>query len=110
MDLFIQMPDNDNNGINNGISDSDNSNGKNKIKVVSLNARSLKTVNSRVNKLVELQNIADTTESQVIAITETWLDDNVSDTETLSNDFTLYRRDRGAKRGGGILPGDTTCC
>ena len=68
-----------------------------------LNARSLKTVNSRCNKLVELQNLADDTDSDVIAITESWLNDTVSDSEILNSNYTLYRRDRADKRGGGIV-------
>jgi hypothetical protein len=39
----------------------------------------------------------------ILAVTETCLNDTVSDSEILSSNFTLYRRDRTGKRGGGIL-------
>ena len=75
----------------------------NSLKVITLNARSLKTVNNRCNKLVELQNVVDNSECDVIAVTETWLNDNVSDCEILNDNYTLYRRDRCGQRGGGVL-------
>ena len=86
---------------------------RNKSKTVSvslLNARSLKTVNSNCNKLVQLQNIASVDDDDIFAITETWLNSNVLDTEILTDELTdeyiIYRRDRehsDASRGGGIL-------
>ena len=78
----------------------------NKISVSLLNARSLKTVNSEYSKLVQLQNIAGINENDVIAVTETWLNDNISDNEILYDDYQIYRRDRQYShnaRGGGIL-------
>ena len=39
----------------------------------------------------------------VVAVTETWLDGSVYDTEILSsNDFSIYRNDRN-RHGGGIM-------
>ena len=41
------------------------------------------------------------------AITETWLNDDISDCELLPDEFTIYRKDRSStnrgKRGGGVL-------
>jgi hypothetical protein len=73
------------------------------IAVTLLNARSVKTVNKNVNKLAQLQNLAYVSESHVIGITETWLTESVNDSEILSDNYVLYRRDRQDKRGGGIL-------
>lgn len=38
----------------------------------------------------------------ILAITETWLDSSIADTLVAIQNFTLYRRDRGTGRGGGI--------
>ena len=74
------------------------------IKTILVNARSLKTVNKRVNKLVQLQNIAGITDSEIIAVTETWLNENVSNGEILNDNYSIHRRDRNTgARGGGIL-------
>ncbi len=40
--------------------------------------------------------------SDVISISETWLDDSIPDSEISLNSFTLFRRDRN-RRGGGVL-------
>jgi hypothetical protein len=81
----------------------------NKLNVISLNARSVKTVNTSVNKLAELHNLVSLYDCDVIAITETWLNSSVLDTELLSTDFVIYRRDRDSnankKHGGGVLLG-----
>lgn len=72
-----------------------------------LNARSIKTVSSSVNKLVELHNLVSSHEASIVAVTETWLNANVLDGEILPARFCLHRKDRSAtcpdRRGGGIL-------
>jgi exonuclease III len=76
------------------------------LSVTLLNARSLKSVKRSCNKLVQLSNLAGVTDSDLIAITETWLNNDVSDNELLNSNYTIYRRDRSvssSKRGGGIL-------
>ena len=74
-----------------------------------LNARSVKCVNSKHNKLVELQNLVASSDAHVVAITETWLTKDVLDSEILPSNFHIYRKDREVtcsnKRGGGILLG-----
>ena len=60
------------------------------LKFLYLNARSLKTVNKAVNKLVELKNIVCYNESDIVTVTETWLKSNVLDCEILSNAFNIY--------------------
>ena len=71
-----------------------------------MNARSIKTVNSAHNKLVDLQNTVAENKINLVALTETWLDDSVGDSEILSN-FSIHRKDRAetspGTRGGGIL-------
>ena len=48
------------------------------IDVVLLNARSIKCVNKRINKLVQLQNVTESTNCDIFGITETWLNDRVN--------------------------------
>ena len=67
-----------------------------------MNARNLKKTRS-CNKLVELQNLVDNSDRNVIAITKTWLNENISNCEILHENYTVYRRDRCNKRGGSIL-------
>ena len=78
----------------------------NNISCTLLNARSLKSVTSECNKLEQLQNIANVDEDDIIAITETWLNNNIADSEILNNEYIIYRRDRQQSenlRGGGVL-------
>lgn len=61
-----------------------------------LNARSL------VNKMDELQTLA--VDTDLIAVTETWLKPDILDCELLSTiDFSIYRCDRVFRRGGGVM-------
>ena len=39
----------------------------------------------------------------IIALTETWLDDNFLDSELHRNDYNIFRKDRSNRRGGGVL-------
>ena len=76
---------------------------KSRLKVTLLNVRSLKTVNRSMNKLVQLQNLAVCTDSDVIALTETWLNDKVASSEMLDESYVIYRCDRRTgSRGGGV--------
>lgn len=66
------------------------------IKCLLMNARSI------VNKTHELNTF--TILYDVIGVTETWLKPDILDSEILPhNDFSIYRRDRVDKRGGGVL-------
>ena len=71
-----------------------------------MNARSIKTVKSAHNKLVDLQNIVRAEDIHLVALTETWLDDSVQDSEILPN-WNILRKDRAetspGTRGGGLL-------
>ena len=72
-----------------------------------LNARSLKSVTAEHNKLVEIKNLASCYSPMLIAITETWLTQDVLDTELLPSNYLIHRKDRSEtsafSRGGGLL-------
>ena len=66
-------------------------------KVLVLNARSIR------NKVFDLQALLLTDCVDIIALTETWLDDNFLDSELHLNDYNIFRKDRSNRRGGGVL-------
>jgi hypothetical protein len=68
-----------------------------------LNARSVKTVNTTINKLAEFNNLVYANDCQIVGVTETWLKSSVLSSEILDDNFIVYRRDRSDKRGGGVL-------
>ena len=64
------------------------------------NVRSLKAS----GKLSQFQNIVLTNHFDIIALTETWLNDSVTNHEILPDSYTIYRKDGDfGKRGGGVL-------
>ena len=58
--------------------------------------------NSVVGKINMIQSIVHTYSPDLVAITETKIDNNIQDNELLSDDFTLWRKDRN-RSGGGVL-------
>lgn len=74
-----------------------------------MNARS---ICSRA-KLSELQSLVITYDVSVIAITETWLTEDVLDSEVLPDKYNIIRKDRyetrAGQRGGGVLIGIDSC-
>lgn len=74
-----------------------------------LNARSIKSVTSEKNKPVELRHLLSSHEINLVAVTETWLTDDVADLEIMPPHLTCYRKDRAetrlAVRGGGVMLG-----
>ena len=60
-----------------------------------MNARSL------LPKMSELKLIASNSTAAMISITETWLDNSVSDAEINIENYTVVRRDRN-RNGGGV--------
>ena len=73
-------------------------------KVISLNARFTETVNKKLNKLAQLNNLAFSTESDIVAITETLLTEHVHNSEILGDAYSIYIRDKETgSRGCGIL-------
>ena len=66
------------------------------IKGILLNARSIKSLNSRRNKLAELQSLVTLKSAAIVCLTETWLSDDISNDEILPFDhYNIYRKDRG---------------
>ena len=66
-------------------------------KALVLNARSVR------HKVFDLQALLLTDCVDIIALTETWLDDNFLDSELLLDGYNIFRKDRSNRRGGGVL-------
>ena len=65
-----------------------------------LNARGVKNVSRTKNKLHQLHDSINLSNRDIVAITETWLNDKVNDRELLpSSSYTVFRRDRQDVRG-----------
>jgi len=60
-------------------------------------------VNSRsiCNKMLEFWNLVDTYNPDVIIGTESWLNEEINNTEVFRDDYITFRRDR-CSRGGGV--------
>ena len=81
-----------------------------KINCLVMNARSLKryhkdsTTNwQSVCNLHRFQELVYAENSDVICVNETWLNQNISNAEILHSGFTISRRDRSDRGGGGVL-------
>ena len=85
------------------------------LNVLYFNACSIKTVTrkKKINKLRDFSFILAKKLHDIICITETWLNSNVSDAELSNSDYTMYRKDRPdyheKTRGGGLLCAIKTC-
>lgn len=62
----------------------------------------LSNVRSLNNKIDELEVVADDTKVDLIALTETWTDENTSPDYLAINGFTLFSKPRTGRRGGGV--------
>lgn len=62
-------------------------------------------VRSALNKHHQLSSAVDSCSADIVALTETWLHEHVRDHEIFetSSQFNIYRCDRTARRGGGVL-------
>ena len=69
-----------------------------KLKIVHLNIRSLRSP----SHLTELRDWAATNKTDVITISETWLNTPVTNSEVSIDGYKLYRQDWLRKRGGGV--------
>ena len=69
----------------------------NSLRCLLINARSLR------NKVLDLKTLLLEEHFPVIAITETWLDAGFMDFELGLKDYSIHRRDRQDRRGGGVL-------
>ena len=79
------------------IMDRKNCNAHKGVKCFLANARSLK------NKFQDLHAIVFAERFDILAVTETWFDPSVLDHEAIPSGYTIYRRDRLYRRGGGVL-------
>ena len=70
--------------------------GSNTIRISSFNVRRI------VNKRLDLQAHVTLVNPDFIAITETWLHNNIDDNELLPNSYNIHCKDR-ESRGGGLL-------
>jgi len=69
-----------------------------------LNARSMKSIDTHRNKLLEFKELIHLTRPAIMAVTETWLNKKVKDTQiATSSEYNVYRKDRILKKGGGVL-------
>lgn len=54
------------------------------------------------NKQTELQSLIDIENPDILAVNESWLDNNITDSEIVDPSFILFRRDRN-RHGGGVF-------
>jgi hypothetical protein len=74
------------------------------LKILVINARSLKTVTSEKNKQIQFKSLVAMKEPHVISVCETWLTSKVKTKKILSKKkYKIYRKDRESARGGGVL-------
>ena len=89
--------------------DSRNTTHASNLKLIYMNARSVKSVSKTQNKPLQFKNILATTDPDIVVVTETWLNENVDDAEFMLPSFVVHRKDRldtvPDKRGGGVLVG-----
>ena len=64
----------------------------------------LANVRSIRNKLQDFHTLVYAAGTNIIALTETWLDCSVLDHEILPHGYSIFRRDRLGRSGGGVLP------
>jgi hypothetical protein len=79
------------------------------LKSLLLNARSLKSINrdemsnQTVCNLQRFQNLVYNENSDVNCVNETWLNNSISNEDILHSGFTIYRKYRKDRYGGGVL-------
>ena len=81
-----------------------------KINCLVMNARSLKSYHKHSTKnwqsvcnLLRFQDLVYAENCDVICVNETWLNQNIRKSEILHSGFTIFRRDRSDRGGGGVL-------
>ena len=55
------------------------------------------------SNLTRFQELVYTEDADLAFVTETWLNKDISNTEILTNDYEIYRKDRGSRAGGVLL-------
>jgi hypothetical protein len=74
----------------------------NVLKLSLLNARSIKSVGVKHNKLAQLESLLFIETPNVLVLTKTWLNSNIRNQEVCSVEYDIFRRDRTTDRGGGV--------
>jgi hypothetical protein len=88
---------------------STNSVSRKQVKCLVLNTRSIKSIhkdpasNITVCNLQRFQDLVYNENSDIICVSETWLTTDISNEEILHSGFTIYRKDRVNRCGGGVL-------
>ena len=89
------------------LTDPSKSKQNNQTNIMYLNARSLKSVTTNVNKVRDFSALIQLSQSYIYGITETWLNSNILDSELFPEHYIVYCKDREHtvqhKRGDGIL-------
>ena len=74
------------------------------IRVLQINARSIKRVDYLKNKIVQFRTLVDLKDPDIVSVSETWLNDTVPSDKLLDeNKYNIYRKDRKDENGGGVL-------
>ncbi|EDO31688.1 predicted protein [Nematostella vectensis] len=77
------------------------------IKCLGINARSIKSTHKVGSAIVcnseRVQDLAYSENADIVFINETWLNSSISDEEVFHSGYTIYRRDRNDREGGGVL-------
>ena len=82
---------------------------KSSVKCLVLNARSLKsfhkttTGNKTISNLQRFQDLVYADDSDVVCVKETWLNEEISNSELLHDGYIIYRKDRDTRHTGGVL-------
>ena len=66
-------------------------------KVVVMNCQSVK------NKIKEFENLIESTNPDIILVTESWLNSSILDGEVVPENYSLIRKDRSSGKGGGVF-------
>ena len=82
-----------------------------KLCCILLNACSLKSVTASSNKLIQFQQLIYSSLPSLVVVTETWLKDNIDDSEILPRGYNIFRLDRpGDRKGGGLASREDLSC
>jgi exonuclease III len=69
-----------------------------------LNARSIKKLTHHDHKLREFQELLTITKPDILGVSETWLNSNITDKQIdPTENYTIYRKDRSEQKGGGVM-------
>ena len=83
-----------------------NSKTKTPLKCLLINARSLKSQHKQSNEIsnniARFQDLVYSEDNDIICVTETWLNSDISNSEILNEGYEIFRKDR-ESRGGGVL-------